>query len=400
MTTAVAEAGSAQPAVSPASYPASGREWVTWALLFSSTCIIVGLLWDISWHMSVGRDRLWTAPHVLEQIGASVAGLACGWIVLSTTFAGSAAQRASTVRFWGFRGPLGGWVAIWGSLAMMFSVPFDDWWHNAYGLDVKILSPPHVVLLFGMIAIQLGAMLLTLGMQNRAEGRRAASLGLAYAFAAGALIAMVATALSEYTLRPNDWHARRMYVVSAAAYPLFLVAVARAGRIRYPATVTAALYMSLYLVTQWVIVQFPATPRLSPILNPLTHMAAFGFPLLLVVPALGIDLVMKRTGIRGDWKLAALIGVVFTVAMLAAHWPCSAFLLKSPLAQNNLFLAHHWTYSTTLGPFRFEYWNLDGPGGTWSASAFLGGIAVATVVAFLSARVGLVWGAWMRRVRR
>ncbi len=28
---------------------------------------------------------------------------------------------------------------------MITSAPFDDWWHNAYGLDVKILSPPHVV---------------------------------------------------------------------------------------------------------------------------------------------------------------------------------------------------------------------------------------------------------------
>ena len=47
------------------------------------------------------------------------------------------------VRFWGFRAPLGAWVAIWGAFAMLTSAPFDDWWHNAYGLDVKVLSPPH-----------------------------------------------------------------------------------------------------------------------------------------------------------------------------------------------------------------------------------------------------------------
>jgi hypothetical protein len=101
--------------------------WVLYAVLFASTCIVVGLLWDISWHMTVGRDTLWTAPHVLEQIGASVAGLSCGWLVLKTTFAGSADQRAQSVRFWGFRGPLGAWICIWGALAMIGSVPFDNW---------------------------------------------------------------------------------------------------------------------------------------------------------------------------------------------------------------------------------------------------------------------------------
>ena len=59
------------------------------------------------------------------------------------------------MRFWGFRAPLGAWVCIWGAFAMLTSAPFDDWWHNAYGLDVKILSPPHVVLAAGIGAIQI-----------------------------------------------------------------------------------------------------------------------------------------------------------------------------------------------------------------------------------------------------
>ena len=50
---------------------------------------------------------------------------------------------------------------------MLTSVPFDDWWHNAYGLDVKILTPPHVFLLLGMATVQLGAMLMMLAEQNR-----------------------------------------------------------------------------------------------------------------------------------------------------------------------------------------------------------------------------------------
>ena len=253
------------------------------ALLLSSTLIVVGLLWDISWHMSIGRDTLWSPPHVLEQIGASLAGISCGLLVLRTTFGGSPAQRSRAVRYWGFRGPLGAWVAIWGALTMIFSVPFDNWWHNAYGLDVQIVSPPHIVLLSGMMGIQIGAMLLALSAQNRSDERRTRLFGVAYTFAAGVMIAMVGTTLSQYTLTPNTWHRSQMYRVVALAFPLLLVAVARAGRLRYPATVAAAFYMAVYLVPQWIIVQFPATPRLTPILNPITHMAAVRFPLMLVI---------------------------------------------------------------------------------------------------------------------
>ena len=57
--------------------------------------------------------------------------------------------REASVKMWGFRGPLGAFITAWGGIAMLVSAPFDDWWHNAYGLDVKILSPPHTVLAAG-----------------------------------------------------------------------------------------------------------------------------------------------------------------------------------------------------------------------------------------------------------
>src|SRR2546426_4311932 len=75
-----------------------------------------------------------------------------------------------------FRSPLGAWVAIWGALAMIASGPFDDWWHNAYGLDVKVLSPPHVVLILGLIAIRFGTLLFILGQLGRTGGSSKAIL--------------------------------------------------------------------------------------------------------------------------------------------------------------------------------------------------------------------------------
>ena len=72
--------------------------------------------------------------------------MSSGLLALHTTFRGSAEEKASAVSFWGFRAPLGAWVCVLGCGAMLASAPFDDWWHDAYGLDVRIVSPPHIVL--------------------------------------------------------------------------------------------------------------------------------------------------------------------------------------------------------------------------------------------------------------
>ena len=78
-------------------------------------------------------------------LGGVVAGLTCGWLALAHDVCRARPRSArAAVRFWGFRAPFGAWVCIWGAFAMLTSAPFDDWWHNAYGLDVKILSPPHI----------------------------------------------------------------------------------------------------------------------------------------------------------------------------------------------------------------------------------------------------------------
>ena len=105
--------------LSPATQSSATRIWPLYATLCSSACIVVGLLWDISWHQTVGRDTFWTLPHLLEQFGAILAGFSCGWLVLSTTFRGSPEERAQSVFFWGFRGPLGAWMTIWGTFVMI-----------------------------------------------------------------------------------------------------------------------------------------------------------------------------------------------------------------------------------------------------------------------------------------
>ena len=72
-------------------------------------------------------------------------------------------------------------MAAWGGFAMLTSAPFDNWWHNAYGLDVKIVSLPHSMLGIGELMIELGAILLVCAHLNRATGRLSAQARLAAA---------------------------------------------------------------------------------------------------------------------------------------------------------------------------------------------------------------------------
>lgn len=389
------------PAPVAAVRPALAVPWQLATVVAASACIVVGLLWDISWHKTIGRDTFWSPPHLLEQLGAIVAGVSCGWLVLRTTFAGTAEQRETSVRFWGFRGPLGAWVTIWGTFLMIASAPFDDWWHNAYGLDVEIVSPPHMVLGLGMVSVQLGAMLLGLAVQNRAtDPAQVGRLGWVFAFAGAVIVAMVATLISEYSSRPNDMHRPLFYQVAAGAFPIFLVAFARAGRLRYPATTTAALYMGIMLAMLWILQLFPAQPKLAPIYIAVTHMVPHEFPLLLVVPAFAIDLILLRAGRRHDWLTAGALGVAFVASLLGVQWFFGEFLL-SPAARNFFFAADQWPYFVEPGPWQYRFWGVPRTAaGELDLVALWRGLGVAAVIGVASARIGLWWGNGMSRVMR
>src|SRR5690349_5427155 len=57
--------------------------WTIWFVVAGVSTILLGLIWDTSWHMSVGRDMLWTPPHILMQLSAILIGIACAHAILA-----------------------------------------------------------------------------------------------------------------------------------------------------------------------------------------------------------------------------------------------------------------------------------------------------------------------------
>lgn len=370
--------------------------WYCLAVVFGATCIPIGALWDISWHSTIGRDTFWTPAHITIHLGGVIPGFTAGWLALRATYFGTAEERAAAVSLGPFRAPLGAWVIIWGAFAMLLSAPFDDWWHNAYGLDVEILSPPHTVLAAGMYAVAMGALLLVLSYQNRTGAKNGSLL---FIYTAGVLVAMSTIILTEKSY-PNQQRGALFYQLSCATYPLYLVAAARAAKVRWGATGAALVYMAIMLAMIWILPLFKAQPLLAPIYNPVDRMVPPTFPLLLVVPAIAIDLIMawfgKPAKFWRDWILAAGLGVAFLAAFMAAQYSFSSFLI-SPGADNWFFAGNRWVpYFVKPGDWRFRFWDIT----EGKDLLTVGAVAIAAVLAIVKARIALAVGAWMAKVQR
>lgn len=378
-------------------FPSSQTPWYCRLIVFAATCILVGIVWDISWHSTIGRDTFWTPAHICIHIGGTLGGLTCGWLVLRATFSADPAIRHSGVGVWGFRGPLGAWVTIWGALAMLTSAPFDNWWHDAYGLDVEILSPPHSVLAAGMYFHVVGGLLLVLSHQNRTADQCLAGGRWLYAFAAGILMCLAAIMLTERSL-PNQQHGGLFYKIACGVYPFFLVALARASKLSWPTTTIAGIYMGLTCLGVWVLPLFPAQPMLAPIYNPVKHMVPPAFPLLLIVPAFAMDLLFRWIGTGRGWKrdiaLAPALAIAFTVLFTLTQWQFSEYLI-SPAAENHLFNGSgFFTFADHRTDMWNKFWNLRRDPFDASSAAVAGGLSLVMSAA------GLVVGNWMAKVKR
>ena len=369
--------------------------WFVWCGLVGVTSIVFGLYWDISWHMSIGRDTFWTPAHLVIQFGGILMCLVSAYLIFSTTLGNDPVAKAASVKVWGFRGPLGAFMACWGGVVMVTSAPFDNWWHNSFGLDVQIVSPPHMVLGVGILGVGIGALLLLVSRMNRAEGAERKSLLRMYLYLGGVLLALHLLFVSEYS-SGDQMHGAAFYRAVSYGVPLILVALARAGGYRWGATAVAAIYTVIHLGQLWVMPLFPATPKLGPVYTNVTHMIPLQFPVLIIIPALVIDFLLNRYAQKNKWLLAAMLGSAYLVVMLLVHWPLGDFLI-APAARNWIFGQNYFSYGVPPSDYHWQFEFIDREA---TFSLLCRGIGIALVVAILSSRVGLAAGDAMRRLRR
>jgi hypothetical protein len=100
----------------------------------------LGFHWDVAWHADRGRDTFVTAPHMMISAGIAVAALtAC------VTIARTSLRARPGMTLLAFSGAL-----------MALGLAIDNWFHQQFGVDVAIWSPPHLMLALATLLGVLG----------------------------------------------------------------------------------------------------------------------------------------------------------------------------------------------------------------------------------------------------
>ena len=116
-----------------------------------------GFYADVSWHIALGRDKnLFTAPHVGILVGLVLilAGAVSGTLV-ATMDRVEPALRVGALRVPRSLLPL--WALGIGAVS---GFPLDEIWHRAYGIDVTMWSPTHMLMILGASFTGLAAWLI------------------------------------------------------------------------------------------------------------------------------------------------------------------------------------------------------------------------------------------------
>jgi hypothetical protein len=382
-------------------HPVSGTDDAVffYGVLLAATSIVLGLLWDISWDASIGRDSFWSPPHIAVNFGAMLAWVLAAWKTIQSTMD----RQIPAVGLGPFRTPSGAAFILWGGAAMLAAGGLNLWWTDAYGLFSPSWSPPHILVTSGVSAILVGTFLAAVARRDTISSIEKQALrkgneqelrpSPSALWAGGLIIVFAATATLEYNL-PNLQRTALFYTVSCAVYPLILSWIASTGHGAWPATASALAYTLFIWALVLIFPLFQATPLIGPVYHPVERMMPPLFPLLLIVPAFGMDMVFRRFR-KGDWIQSALMGLTFVFLFMLTQWHFSAFLL-SPDADNAVFAGggQNWPFYMQVGPERTMFWGQEQSPVTISA------VLTCFVLSMVSARIGRWLGRCAAGLRR
>ncbi len=269
--------------------------------LFALLLAGVGFYSDVAWHIALGRDdELFTAPHTAILLGligilsASVFGT-----IVATLDGWEHGWRVAGLRVPWSMLPLG---AL--GVGAVSGFPMDEVWHAAYGVDVTMWSPTHMLMILGATFTGLGAWLVMADTRVRPSDSGWARF--LHGFAAWLTLQGLVASQGEYTFGvPQFAHVFHPMLISMAA-GLGLVAIRLVlGPWR------ALLLAGIYAATQFVQVGDSSGPVET------RHGST------LLVSALVVELV-ARLGVERRERFAVLSGIGIGTVGLAGEWAWNA----------------------------------------------------------------------------
>jgi hypothetical protein len=309
-----------------------------WVTLAGKLVGAWGLTWDIQWHLLIGRDTFWIAPHLMMYSGVTAAlVVAAGVLALDTAQARRGSPPRASITVAGLTSTRGVHLAVWGGVLLLLAAPIDDLWHRLFGLDVTLWSPPHLLGLLGSAINTLGALVLATEIQAPSRRARLVALALGAGLLYGGVRVVLEPAwLTAYAHGGVAFHAFAM--LGALLLPLVLVPSARLLDRRWAPVVVVVIALGISLVGDQVaragfallqpvsvlaeeIQKDPTSPiAMAAAIREKTRGAGTPLPIRLLLPVLAA-LVMAAVDVRRRPVAAC---VAYGLALLALYgWSTS-----------------------------------------------------------------------------
>lgn len=187
--------------------------------------------WDDAWHTDRGRDEFFIAPHLTLYAGVTVAGLVTAWWLLRAYLAAGGGIGGALMLL---RLPAA-LLALLGATATLLSAPIDNAWHELYGRDAVVWSPPHMLGVAGSAAMSVGLLAGMTGARDRLAPLGRVLLG------AGVLGSFLVPVL-EFDSDVPQFPAWTYWPVATAGLVLFVLVARDLADGRWAVTAMAAVY--------------------------------------------------------------------------------------------------------------------------------------------------------------
>lgn len=259
---------------------------------------LLGIYWDIAWHIDKGRDSFFTPPHNFIYLSIAI-------VLLMSVYGLLRDRRDSAlhVRLGGFRLHPGVLIVAVGAGLELFFAPADELWHRIFGIDVTLWAPMHLIGVTGLTLYAFGGLVTSWVERRLAAGERRKRLfGYATLLFAAALLGWFMLLLAEYEFAvpafPMLYHP--LLLMSLPVFVLVLMAHLRP--VPWAATWTALLFTAFRLLLSGFLL---ATSRFD--------LAGDSRPMipLLILSGLAADFLVRR---RAPIWLTGLVVAVLTVA--------------------------------------------------------------------------------------
>jgi hypothetical protein len=167
---------------------------------------LLGIYWDVAWHIDVGRNMFFTPPH--NFLYSSIA------VVLVMSLYGLLRDRRDTpfhLRWGSLRLYPGVLIVAVGAVLELLFAPMDKLWHQLFGIDVTLWAPMHLIGIMGLTLASFGGLVSAWREQRLAVNEeRRRHFGRVTLFFAAAVLGWIILLLAEFDFNtpqfPSLWH--------------------------------------------------------------------------------------------------------------------------------------------------------------------------------------------------